>query len=402
MLKKNKAPLVGRHFVVPFVLVTSLFFLWGFARAVLDVLNKHFQDILQISVAQSSLIQVTTYLGYFLTALPAGWFIARYGYRRGVIVGLLLYASGAFLFVPGMRSAAFPTFLTALFVIGCGLTFLEVSANPYITLLGPPPTGSSRLNLAQSFNGLGCVLAPLVVGRFLFGRQDADVSIPYVVMGIFVILVAIVFSFVRLPENASVAIGRSPQVPSGYSLGSLLQKRSLLYGLGALLAYEVSEISINSYFVNFTVGSGWLTGVGASNVLSLALVLFMVARFGGSWIMRYISAGRVLLICAGGCVCCMLAVFCNVRNVSLAALMLNYAFEAVMFPTIYSLSLSGLSAAEAKGAGSLLMMTPVGGCAFLLMGVIADTTSLVIPFVLPLAGFIVVAAYALWLLRRSR
>ena len=399
---KKTHPLTDKKYFVPFLFVTSLFFLWGFARAILDVLNKHFQDVLNISITQSAYIQVMTYLGYFITALPAGIYINKYGYRKGVVTGLMMYATGAFLFVPGMRMGSFSVFLIALFVIGCGLTFLEVSANPYVTLLGPRPTGSSRLNMAQSFNGLGCVLAPLIVGQFLFATDDADVSIPYVVMGVFVVIAAIVFSFVSLPEIISSAPEKAPESGAKVTIMTILRKETMLYGFLALLAYEVSEICINSYFINFTTSLNWLSDVGASKILSFALILFMAGRFAGSWIMRYVPAERILMICASGCIVCMLAVLLNNRHVSLGALVLNYAFEAVMFPTIYSLALRNLSMAEIKCAGSILMMTPVGGCAFLLMGVIADTASFVIPFVLPLAGFVIVLTYALWLLHRCR
>ena len=399
---KKTHPLTDKKYFVPFLFVTSLFFLWGFARAILDVLNKHFQDVLNISITQSAYIQVMTYLGYFITALPAGIYINKYGYRKGVVTGLMMYATGAFLFVPGMRMGSFSVFLIALFVIGCGLTFLEVSANPYVTLLGPCPTGSSRLNMAQSFNGLGCVLAPLIVGQFLFATDDADVSIPYVVMGVFVVIAAIVFSFVSLPEIISSAPEKAPESGAKVTIMTILRKETMLYGFLALLAYEVSEICINSYFINFTTSLNWLSDVGASKILSFALILFMAGRFAGSWIMRYVPAERILMICASGCIVCMLAVLLNNRHVSLGALVLNYAFEAVMFPTIYSLALRNLSMAEIKCAGSILMMTPVGGCAFLLMGVIADTASFVIPFVLPLAGFVIVLTYALWLLHRCR
>ena len=173
----NKPKLTAKHYVIPFVLITMLFFLWGFARAILDVLNKHFQDELHISITQSSLIQVTTYLGYFLMAIPAGLFIGRYGYRRGVVFGLTLFGLGALAFIPGNTFAAF---LGALFVIGCGLTFLETAANPYVTELGPKETASSRLNLSQTFNGMGCFMATFLVGGFLFREDggDADVSVP--------------------------------------------------------------------------------------------------------------------------------------------------------------------------------------------------------------------------------
>ena len=193
-----KTRLTEKKYVVPFVLITTLFFLWGFARAILDVLNKHFQDELHISITQSALIQVTTYLGYFLMAIPAGIFINRYGYRRGVVFGLTLFGLGALAFIPGNT---FYAFLAALFVIGCGLTFLETAANPYVTELGPKETASSRLNLSQTFNGMGCFMATLLVGQFLFQEgSSGDVAVPYGIMGVLVLLIALVFTRVKLPE----------------------------------------------------------------------------------------------------------------------------------------------------------------------------------------------------------
>jgi len=189
----------GISYFWPFVLVTSLFFLWGFAHSILDVLNKHFQEVLVISKAKSALIQAVVYGGYFLMALPAGYIIKRYGYRKGVVLGLLLYAIGAFLFIPGSRLMSFEFFLFSLFIIGCGLTCLETAANPYITVLGDLKYGASRLNLAQTFNGLGWILGPLVGGMALFST-NADVSIPYIIIGSVVLLVAFFFMRIRLPE----------------------------------------------------------------------------------------------------------------------------------------------------------------------------------------------------------
>ena len=170
-MKKTRGSLTTRQYLVPFILITTLFFLWGFARAILDVLNKHFQNTLDISITQSALIQVTTYFGYFLMAIPAGVFINRHGYRRGVVFGLLLFAFGALAFIPA-EAVGFYAYLAGLFVIGCGLTFLETAANPYSTELGPRETASSRLNLSQTFNGMGCFMATLIVGQFLFARDD--------------------------------------------------------------------------------------------------------------------------------------------------------------------------------------------------------------------------------------
>jgi glucose/galactose transporter len=400
-MNKKQASLTERRYLLPFVLITTLFFLWGFARAILDVLNKHFQNELNISISQSALIQVTTYLGYFIMAIPAGLFINRFGYRRGVVFGLALFALGAFLFVPGANIGTFEVFLGALFVIGCGLTFLETAANPYVTELGSPQTATSRLNLSQSFNGMGSIFATFSVGLFLF-RNDSEggnVAIPYVVLGVVVLLIALVFSRVQLPEIQPTT---EDETSGGglKNLAELFKQPMFVMGLAALLAYEVAEISINSYFINFVTGQGWMSDKSASIVLTAALAFFMIGRFGGSWVMRRVRAQRVLFVCAVGCVCSMCLVLLNMGVLSLIGLLANYFFEAIMFPTIFSLALTGLGRLT-KSASSILMMTPVGGCGFLLMGMIADNSNPVLPFVLPLAGFAVVLAYAWKELRRG-
>lgn len=393
-MSKKRQALTEKRYIVPFFLITTLFFLWGFARAILDVLNKHFQDELHISIAQSSLIQVTTYLGYFLMAIPAGMFINRYGYRRGVVFGLVVFGIGALSFIPGAQMGTFYAFLAALFVIGCGLVFLETAANPYATELGAEETASSRLNLSQTFNGMGCFLATFIVGQFLFRTDGSsgDVTIPYTVMGIVVFVVAVIFSFVELPEISHDNDDTTIQGLQGVK--ELWKHKWFVFGLLALLAYEVAEISINSYFVNYVTGNGWMDKNMASVMISLALVIFMVGRFLGSFIMRYMRDVQLLLICAIGTVCCMLLVLLNLGKLSVYVLMLNYLFEAIMFPTIFSLALRGLGNLT-KSASSLLMMTPVGGCGFLLMGLMADKTgNMTVPFIIPLIGYVIVMSFA--------
>lgn len=383
-----------KKYLVPFILITSLFFLWGFARAILDVLNKHFQNALHISITQSAMIQVTTYLGYFLMAIPAGIFINKYGYRRGVVFGLLLFGLGAIFFIPGAAIGSFSAFLFCLFVIGCGLVFLETAANPYVTELGARETATSRLNLSQSFNGLGSIFATFCIGQFLFNdtQQGGNVVIPYAILGVLVLAIAVVFSRVDLPEI------QHQQTTEDKAKGSNIAKlfanhRMFVFGLLALLSYEVAEISINSYFINFVTGMHWMSDRTASLVLTLALAFFMVGRFLGSWIMRHIQATTMLLICAVGSVVCIGLVLCDLGIISLVALVGNYLFEAIMFPTIFSIALTGLGNLT-KSASSLLMMTPIGGCGFLLMGMIADTTHVTLPFVIPFIGFLIVLAYA--------
>ncbi|MBP8757963.1 MAG: MFS transporter [Prevotella sp.] len=396
-----KTRLTSKQYFIPFVLITSLFFLWGFARAILDVLNKHFQNSLDISITQSSLIQVTTYFGYFIMAIPAGWFINRNGYRLGVVIGLLLFGIGALMFIPCAAMDTFFAYLIALFIIGCGLVFLETSANPYVTELGDKEAGTSRLNFSQSFNGLGSLFATFVIGQFFFnGKSEGDdVVVPYTILGILVLIIAIVFSRVELPEI------RHEETDEDRSRGTRIMKLfrhhpMFVFGLFALLAYEIAEISINSYFINFVTGQGWMNDNVASIVLTVALAFFMVGRFVGSWIMRRIPAEIMLLVCSAGSVLCMIFVLFDLGKLSMVAIVCNYLFEAIMFPTIFSLALSGLGNLK-MSASSLLMMTPIGGCGFLLIGIVADNTNLVIPFIIPLFGYIVVLLFASELTRKN-
>ncbi|WP_262279370.1 sugar MFS transporter [Hallella absiana] len=399
---KGRAALTNRSYLLPFILVTSLFFLWGFARAILDVLNKHFQNALDISITQSSLIQVTTYLGYFIMAIPAGWFINRRGYRLGVVFGLLLFGIGALLFIPGAEAGTFYAYLGALFIIGCGLVFLETSANPYVTELGDPRTATSRLNLSQSFNGLGSLSATFLIGQFLFDGTDrgGNIVIPYTVLGIVVLIIAVVFSRVHLPEI------KHQETEEDRSQGTRIMKLfchhpMFVFGLFSLLAYEVAEISINSYFINYVTAKGWMSDNTASIVLTVALAFFMVGRFVGSWIMRKVPAERMLFYCAIGSVVCIGLVMLNLGMISMVALVCNYVFEAIMFPTIFSLALRGLGNLT-KSASSLLMMTPIGGCGFLLMGIIADSTQMMsMPFIIPFIGYFVVLLFASELTRKK-
>lgn len=393
-MEKKHIPLVDRTYLLPFILIISLFFLWGFAHAILDVLNKHFQEMLDITKAHSAMVQAMMYMGYFTMAIPAGLFITRFGYRKGVVLGLLLYGTGSFLFIPGQWLASFNAFLIALYVIGCGLTFLETAANPYVTELGSKETAASRLNFAQSFNGLGCICAPLLTGLLLFHNDSqtgsGNIAVPYVCIGIIVLIVAFVFSRVKLPE-IELAENAEP-IKEGKSLWT---HWFFIFGLIALLAYEIAEISINSFFINYVVEQNWMNARNASLVLSFGgLSLFMAGRFIGSWIMRCIRAEVLLFICASGTVMTTLVVLFDIGIVSLVALLCGYVFESIMFPTIFALSLRNLGN-HTKRASSFLMMSPVGGVIGpLLMGYIADCTTMVSAFIVPGIAFVVVWLYA--------
>lgn len=401
----KRETLTSKQYVVPFALITSLFFLWGFARNILDVLNKHFHDSLEISNTEAALVQVTTYLGYFLMAVPAGMFINRFGYKKGVVLGLLLYAAGAFMFIPGSHMGTLYPFLVCLFVIACGLAILETSANPYAAELGAKETSASRLNFAQSFNGLGACLAPITVGTFLFSEgESADVSIPYAIMGVVVVVVAIIFAFSKLPEikhDDASATETVEQVRNPYS--QLFKNKMFIFGALALLAYEVAEISVNSYFVTFASELHIFTAKSASQFLGFGLIFFMVGRFVGSWVMQGIPAEKTLYACATGTIISIVGIIISsflflqgitwLKYAPLVFVVSNYMCEAIMFPTIFSLAIKGLGNLT-KSASSILMMTPVGGCAFVLVGLVADQFGYVAPFFITLIAFLVVWAYA--------
>ena len=397
--QKKAHALVKKEYVLPFILVTSLFFMWGFARAILDVLNKHFQEAMDISLAHSAMIQVMFYLGYFIMAIPAGLFIARNGYRKGVVFGLLLFGIGSLLFIPGEYYMSFNFFLFSLFVIACGLVFLETAANPYMTELGDRETAASRLNLAQSFNGLGCACAPLLVGMMLFSEgQEANLSFPYMIMGIVVLVVALIFSRVNLPEI--VHQEDEVQTATVESKKGIWSHKLFVFGVLTLFCYEIAEISINSFFINYVVDDGWMNALDAAKLLSIAgLGLFMCGRFAGSWIMRYVRAEKFLLICAIGTVVSTALVVMNLGMVSFVSLILIYLFEAIMFPTIFAISLRGLGD-YTKRASSYLMMTPIGGAVGpLMMGYVGDMTSMSFSFIVPLISYAVVLLYALKVVR---
>ena len=382
----------GRSFLLPFILITSLFFLWGFAHSILDVLNKHFQDTMEITRTRSALIQAVVYGGYFIMALPAGNIIRRFGYRAGVLTGLVLYGVGALLFIPGGRIGSFEFFLFSLFVIGCGLTCLETAANPYVTVLGDPEGSERRLNLAQSFNGLGWICGPLVGGFFLFAG-GGDVSTPYAIIGCIVLAVALVFARVKLPE-----IGDSPaprmKEESTDSRG-LWKEGTFTFGLVSLFLYVAAQTGINSFFINYATETAGISAHEASVWLSFGgMGLFMAGRMGGSWLMRSVRAEKVLTACAVGAVASMAAVILLPGKAGWYGLLCCFLCESIMFPTIFALALRK-TGSNTKRASSFLIMSIVGGAiAPVLMGAIADANSMAAGFSVPLVCFVVIAVYA--------
>lgn len=387
----------GRNLLVPFILITTLFFLWGFAHSILDVLNKHFQDILEINRTKSALVQAVVYSGYFLMALPAGEIIRRFGYRAGVLTGLLLYGCGALLFIPGGQIKSFEFFLFSLFIIGCGLTCLETAANPYVTVLGEKNSAERRINLAQSFNGLGWICGPLVGGYFLFAGEDSDgnISMPYAMIGVLALLVALVFSRVKLPEITSESDTKE-QTQSDTSGISLWKHKNFTFGVIALFLYVAAQTGINSFFINYATENAGISAHEASIWLSfVGMGLFTVGRMGGSWIMSRILAEKVLIVCGLGASIAMISAIFTSGMLGVSSFFLCFLCESIMFPTIFALAIKGLGE-QTKRASSFLIMSIVGGAiAPVLMGYIADTVSMSMAFFIPLGCFLFILGFGI-------
>ena len=386
----------GRSYVAAFTLVASLFFLWGFAHSILDVLNKHFQDVLVISKARSALVQAMVYGGYFLMAIPAGHIIHRWGYRTGIVTGLLLYGIGALLFIPGGRLMSFPFFLLCLFIIGCGLTCLETSANPYVTVLGEKRSAAGRLNLAQALNGLGWVVGPMVGGMLILEEGGGDISLPYAIIGCIVIILGAVFSRLCLPSPDEQVETGDETVTATASATSIWCIRTFRYGVVALLLYVSAQTGINSFFINYVLeADSRLSASTAAMMLSIGgMGLFMAGRLLGSLILKTIAPARLMAICSVGATLCMGFTILLHGMVGIVFLCLTYLFESVMFPTIFSMALIDVTGSNTKAASSYLVMSIVGGAiAPVLMGLLGEK-NMALGFFIPMACFIGIMSYA--------
>ncbi|WP_308595987.1 sugar MFS transporter [uncultured Parabacteroides sp.] len=405
MKKKNQKTLFsapdGKSYLIPFILITSLFLLWGFAHGLLDVLNKHFQGVFTMTKAESGLVQFSTYIAYFLMALPAGLFMKRFGYKKGIILGLCLFAVGAFAFIPAAYlHSAFP-FLVALFVIASGLCILETAANPYSTILGPEESGAQRLNLSQSFNGLGWILGPLVGGMLIFGGAEDDpftLTKPYILVGSVVLLVAVLFFFTKLPEvqmeeEADRDEGGNVSVPDTVSMWRHPQ---FVRAIIAQFCYCAAQTGIFSFFINYvTEADASMTNIEASRILAFGgMALFMIGRLSGSFTMKWMSPSRLLTWFALADVVCMALVVISVGTISLYALYLSFFFMSIMFPTIFALGLEGMGSYTKKASSYIVMGVAGGAFAPMLMGYIG-ADNMAIGFVIPLLAFLYILYFAL-------
>ncbi|HWV64615.1 sugar MFS transporter [Chitinophaga sp.] len=381
-------------YLFPLILVTSLFFLWGLAYGLLDVLNKHFQEVLSITTKRSTLLQGAYFGAYFLMALPAGMFMNKFGYKKGIILGLLLYATGAFLFFPAAGALSFDFFLLALFILACGLACLETAANPYVTVLGDPATSEQRLNLSQCFNGLGSFLGPIIGGKLFFGSGSGDlttVKLTYIVIGVVVLLIAGFFYRTPLPEIKE-AEQEGPEVMA--DTRPLSAHRHFVLGVIAQFFYVAAQVGVGALFINY-VTTYWhgITTENASYLLSVGLGLFMGGRFVGTALMRKIAPNTLLSIYALINVALSIFVMTGNGAASVYALIAIFFFMSIMFPTIFALGVKDLGAHTKRGA-SFQVMSIVGGASVpYLMGVVTEWQSLAISFGIPAFCFVIVFLY---------
>lgn len=395
----------GKSYLIPFILITSLFLLWGFAHGLLDVLNKHFQGAFTMTKAESGLVQFSTYIAYFLMALPAGMFMKRFGYKKGVILGLCLFAVGSFAFIPAAFLHSASPFLIALFIIACGLCILETAANPYATILGPKESGAQRLNLSQSFNGLGWILGPLIGGMLIFGGAEDDpftLTKPYIIIGSVVLLVAILFFFTRLPEIEMEGAEEEQQVAVGAEAVSIWKHPQFVRSMIAQFCYCAAQTGIFSFFINYvTEADAQLTDMEASRILAFGgMALFMIGRLSGSFTMKWMAPARLLTWFALADAVCMALVIMSVGSVSLYALYLSFFFMSIMFPTIFALGLEGMGAHTKKASSYIVMGVAGGAFSPMLMGYLG-ADNMAIGFVVPLVAFLYILFFALTCGKRS-
>lgn len=416
-MSSSPVPLTERRYAIPFALVTSLFFLWAFGVNLNDILIPHLKKAFHLTDFRSSLIQTAFFGGYFLAALPAGWLMEKIGYKRGILVGLLTCATGALLFVPAASVRLYGFFLLALFVMACGQGVLEVAANPYVTILGPPDSSERRLNFAQSFNAVGAVVTPIVGAAFILtgveysraqlaamspGQLQAyqiaeasTVKVPYLVISALFILVAVLIRFAHLPEVREE--GTVEEGPSGATgLRGLWPYKHLLKGVMAQFFYVGAQVGVASFIIRFAQYS--VPGIPeehAADFLKLHLLGFMIGRFAGSAMMKQIAAPRLLSLFGAAALACLALVLLGSGIAPIWALVLLGFFHSIMFPTIFALSLKHLGP-HTKLGSSLLVMAIIGGAAFpAIMGYISDASNIRYAFLVPFACHLCVLYFAI-------
>jgi FHS family L-fucose permease-like MFS transporter len=401
-------------YLVPFILVTSLFFLWAFLHNLNPILIPHLKKACQLTDLQSSFIDPAVYLGYFLAAIPAGLFIHRYGYKSGILFGLILFAVGGLLFIPAASVREFSFFLIALFIMACGAAFLETVANPLVTILGDPATSEQRLNFSQSFNGLGAVVAPIIGSKFIFSgiqyskeelqqmqpeklqsylnMEAATVKLPYLIIALVVFLVIVLFVITKFPavkEDDSAAHGAK------FSL-KVFKFSHLKWAVVAQFFYVAAQVAIGSFFVRFSNEVMNLPEKEAGYHWSAAMFGFVAGRFAGTFFMRYIKPAKLLTLYAVITIILLIIGVIVKGPIAVYAVMAVPFFMSIMFPTIFALGIKGLGE-ETKIASSFLVMSIIGGgFGAVIMGYISDKTgSMQIAYIVPLLCFFFILYYGL-------
>ncbi|TDH27498.1 L-fucose:H+ symporter permease [Segetibacter sp. 3557_3] len=410
----NNAAGSQKRFLVPFILVTSLFFLWGMAHNFDSILIPHLKKACELNNRQSTLVDTSVFFAYFIMAIPAGMYLKRWGYKSGIITGLLVFAVGAFLFVPAANNRSYELFLVALFVIGCGLAMLETAANPYAAILGSPEGASTRLNLAASFNGLAAFIAPVIGTAFILSgvehttaelaamptteriaylqTEASAVKLPYIILGAVLLLVAVMFYFFRFPEvRDDTKVARPAEFLRAF------RHRHLTWAVIAQFAYVGAQVCVTSFFIRMAKQGGGIDEKTAGYYLGVYGLLFMVGRFIGTFFLKYVSSQRLLTIYAViATLLCLLAILGKGDYVIYSLGGLGF-FMSIMFPTIFSLGIEELGA-DTKIGSSLLVMSIVGGAIFpYIMGTIIDMNGdkIQVGYIVPLVCFLVIIYFGL-------
>jgi FHS family L-fucose permease-like MFS transporter len=401
-------------------LITSLFFLWGFALNLNPILIPHLKKACQLSDFQSSLIDSASYIAYFLLPIPAAQFMKKYGYKGGIILGLLLFSAGALLFYPAAAVRNYAFFLSALFVVFSGMAFLETAANPLITLIGDPKSATQRINFSQSFNGLAATVAPLMGGMFILSgktlseteekgmsaaqlndylnKEAASVQIPFIVISIIVFLVAMMVwrtTFPVIKEESSEEV-KNEQRPLGVRIAELLRNKHLMSGVLAIFFYVGGQACVSSFFIRFSEKVGDIPEKAASTIyLPLAFAGFMAGRFIGTFLMRFFSPVKLLVTYAIiNIILIILAVNLD-GKAAVYTLMAVWFFMSIMFPTIFSLSIRNLGA-KTKLGSSLVIMGIVGGAIMPpIMGRLSDMTNIQVSYLVPGVSFVAILWFGL-------
>lgn len=415
----------GKNYALTFALVCSLFLLWGFCNGMIDILNKHFQESLHISKTESAFVQFANYMGYFFMAIPSGLLARRFGYKGGILIGLVLIALGAFWFIPATRIGTFSAFWVGLFILATGMTVLESIANPYATVLGPPEKGAVRINLAQSCNAVGWILGPLVGGHFVFSSNSAanqsndTLYIPYLGVAVVVTILVVLFAVSNVPDLQAEEEVKEVAGRPGTEAKPLFKRWHFILAVVAQFLYVAAQTGIFSYFVNYVTSPDMpslsesvakmlpdqmtmlknadyrISNMGASWLLSFGgFVLFLAGRVVGSIALGSFRAHSLLAAFAVINVFMMILIVIPLSWISVVALLLSFFFMSIMYPTIFSLGIRGLGDYTKLGA-SLIVMAIVGGAIMpMFMGWLAEVFSMRVGFLMPLLCFAFIAAYA--------